>query len=301
MFLQAFSAGYPQRTWLPERRKGRRMDTLKLTLTSRVSNDAFDVGEDNPVNRALNALLEDGKPIRSFSMCHLKVPPEAATPKELRWVGVFVLSQGDRLLYFPGFSYERFLAFQGKTAKEPSDFAIDHLSLESNFLRWHITSFKSNDHLGSPRTCPLGKGRHLWFGLSVANLEVFRPVCHKTKISVPTPSIDSRRRIDAFMSSREDNKDVWVGLPPGATATFDPFFFHIAVIAGPKGFTDYLGPQLGFPEGSPSLAMPLPEGRVSLPTRHHRITLSEGVDLQIVLTCLPGALNVPAAFTGVEV
>jgi hypothetical protein len=126
------------------------MDTLELTWTSPVSNDACDAGADNPVNRALNALLEDGRPIRSFAMCHLKVPPESEVPDELRWLGVFVHSQGNRVLYFPGFSYDRFLAFQGTTRREPNAFSIDHVSLESNFLHWHVTSYRSREHFGNP-------------------------------------------------------------------------------------------------------------------------------------------------------
>jgi hypothetical protein len=95
---------------------------------------------------------------------------------------------------------------------------------------------------GDTRTLPLGEQRYLWFGLSVANVNVFRRVCEKTRISVATPSTDSKRRIDAFMSSRKDIKDVWVGLCPGAMDAFDLFFLHIAVIAGRTGFPNYFGP-----------------------------------------------------------
>lgn len=276
------------------------MDTLELTWTFPLANGARDVGEDNPLNRALNALLKDGKPIRTLSMCHIKVPPESEVPDELRWLGVFVHSQGGRVLYFPGFSYERFVAFQGTKRKNSKVFSIDHVSLEATFLKWHLTSFKSDNHFGSPRTLPLDEERYLWFGLSIADLNVFRPVCEETKIFVPTPSTDSKRRLDAFKSSRKDNKDLWVGLSPWATDAFDPYFLHIAVIAGPVGFPNYFGPHLGFPEGSPFLETPLPEGSVSLPTRHHRMTLSKDVDLQIVVTCLPGELKCPATFTSVE-
>lgn len=275
------------------------MDTLELTWMSPVATGGTDDAADNPLNRALNTLLAEGKPIRSFGMCHIKVPPESEVPNELRWLGVFVHSKGDRVLYFPGFSYDRLIAFQGSTRKDSTDFLIDHVSLEPTFLRWHVTSFKSDNHLGSPRTRPLDNGRFLWFGLSVADLSVFRPVCQETKISVPTPSTDSKRRLDAFKASREDTEDLWVGLCPGAIETFDPYFLHIAVIAGPVGFPDYLGRHLGFPEGSPFLDAPLPEAPVSLPTRLHRMTLGNDIDLQIVLTCLPGKLKCPATFTGV--
>ena len=133
----------------------------------------------------------------------------------------------------------------------------------------------------------------------MAKFDIFRAVCHKTKISISTPSSDSRRRIDTFLSSRKGIGDLMVGLSPAATTTFDPYFLHIAVIAGPKNFNDYVGPRLGFPEGSPCLSAPLPQDLVSLPTRSHRMMLSDDVGLQIVLTCLPGSLNVPATFTGV--
>lgn len=276
------------------------MDTLELIWTSPLANGTRDVAEDNPLNRALNALLEGGKPIRAHSMCHIKVPPESEVPDELRWLGVFVQSQGGRVLYFPGFSYERFVAFQGTTRKKSKVFSIDHVSLESTFLKWHMTSCKSDNHFGSPRTLPLGQGRYLWFGLSIADLDVFRPVCEETRVCVPTPSTDSKRRLDSFVSSRKDIEDLWVGLSPGAIDAFDPYFLHIAVIAGPVGFPNYLGRHLGFPKGSPFLETPLPEGSASLPMRLHRMTLGKDVDLQIVLTCLPGELACPATFTAVQ-
>lgn len=276
------------------------MDRLVLTYTSPFPNDSRDSGEDNPANRALNSLLEDGKPINTFGMCHLKNPPEAHIPEELRWIGVFLHSTGGRILYFPGFVYEKFLAFQGKNRRDHPFFPIDHVSLDSGFRKWHVTSFKSKKHLGSPRTLPLGENRFLWFGLSVANLNVFRHVSHHTEISVSTPPSDSRRRVDEFINARENIEDLMVGLPQGATTMFDPFYLHLAVIVGPRGFNNYKGPKLGFPEGSPFLTSQPPDGMISIPTRLHRLSINSEIDLQIVTACLPGTISVPAAFTGIE-
>ncbi len=176
-------------------------------------------------------------------------------------------------------------------------FNTDHVSLEKDWTRWHVTSPKSEDHLRGPRTTPLGEGRYLWFGMSIASFSVLRSVRKATVASYPSPPMDSTRRLETFIETRNDAEFSAVSFHPGLDLSKTEGLPHFSVIVGPKGFPDYQKDRLAFPDGSPFLKRPFTPGNVRLKIRMHRLSLAEQVDIQIVTSWLPGSLRVPVVFT----
>jgi hypothetical protein len=154
--------------------------TLHHTWTTPGGSPGRDESPTNPLNRATAQLLQYGKPFPRLCMCFFK-----DARGTLRWLGVFVHSAGSRVLFFPGFAdtfKEVQHGFKAKSQRnQPFDF--DHVSLENDLQSWHITSARSEDHIGKPRTLDIGKSRVLWFGMSVADANVLRIVREETRIT----------------------------------------------------------------------------------------------------------------------
>lgn len=271
------------------------MDRIQLIWKMDYGAPVCDVSTSNPLARAISQLFEEGKPFSNLCMCFFNDP--SAT---LRWLGVFVQSAGNRVLYFPGFinEFDQIQGFQGKSLQWHQSFDFDHISLEKDRTKWHVTSKHYKDHLGSPRTLPLDKNRVLWLGISVADAHAMRIVKQETKIIVDSPPNDSQRRYEVFRKAREEAKFPIVSLNEEHPNLFSEWFLHFGLIVGPKDFEDYSGGELGFPHGSPFLLTPLPEKLTEFPVRSHRLKLSENTDIQIIVCCLPGRLNVPVSITG---
>lgn len=267
-------------------------DTTKIEWIMRAGRPGVDSDQTNPLSRSLARLVNTGKPFSRLGLSFLN------DPKGLRWFGVF--AEGKRTFFFPGFSQ----AFDGihchrgpqPHARRPFDF--DHLTLEKDRSTWHLTSRGSLDHLGIPQTLALGDGRVLWFGLSFASVDAFRPAQNRTIVEFSAPPTDAERRCEIVMASRDGAEFPVLSLPDGPLTTRPDTYLHASVIAGPPGFENYLGPEHAFPIGSPYLASPFPDALNNLPTRIHRLQLSGNTHLQITLSRLPGKLMVPVAFTG---
>lgn len=268
---------------------------IKIAWEMDAGRAGLDSDPANPLSRSLARLISTGKP---FSRLALTFFDEGGG--QLRWFGVF--AEGKRTMFFPGFSidFDGIDSYRGQTPHVRKSFAFDHLSLEKDRTTWHVTARGSSDHLGSPRTLPLGNGRVLWFGLSFASLDAFKPVQDRTEIEFSAPSNDAVRRREVIMASRKDAEFPILSLPDGPLSTQPDSYFHVSVIAGPAGFENYFGAEHAFPIGSPYLASPFPSVLNNLPTRIHRVHLSSNTDLQVTVARLPGKLTVPVAFTGSE-
>lgn len=270
-------------------------DTIKIEWSMDAGRAGLDSDPANPLSRSLARLAKTGKPFSRLALSFLNEGQGL-----LRWFGVF--AEGKRTLFFPGFS-EAFDGIESHRGQKPHalrPFEFDHLSLEKCRTTWHVTARGSSDHLGSPRTLALGNGRVLWFGLSFVSVDAFRPVQGKTTIEFSAPTNDTTRRREIVTASREQAEFPILSLPDGPLTTQPDSYFHASVIAGPSGFETYLGREHAFPIGSPYLASPFPSVLKDLPTRIHRLQLSQRTDLQITLARLPGKLTVPVAFTGSE-
>ena len=176
------------------------MNTLQITGSMPLGHPGEDSDTQNPIARALSRLFLDGQPFER--MCHCYFQPE---PGNLRWLGVFVHSAGDRVLFFPGFvsSFTKIQAFKATRETWNQEFLFDHASLERDRRTWHVTSPRSRQHLGRPSTLDIGEGSVLWFGMSVANSTVLRPAHQQTTVNALVPPSDSKRRADVFKSARE--------------------------------------------------------------------------------------------------
>lgn len=268
-------------------------DTIAFKWRMDAGRPALDSDPTNPLSRSLTRLATTGKPFSRLSLSFLNEGNGL-----LRWFGVFV--EGQRTMFFPGFS-EAFDGIDSHRGQQPHanrPFDFDHLSLEKDRQSWHLTARGSADHLGSPQTLVLGDGRVLWFGLSFTSLEAFRPLQDETLVEFSAPSVDAVRRRSVVTDARKGAEFPILSLADGKLSAQEGTYFHISVIAGPAGFETYLGPEHGFPVGSPYLASPFPSVLNDLPTRIHRLQLSSNTDLQITLTRLSGKLIVPVAFTG---
>ncbi|HML96821.1 MAG TPA: hypothetical protein PKC29_15550 [Thermodesulfobacteriota bacterium] len=267
-------------------------DTIELQWNMDAGRPSYDSDPINPLNRSLARLIDTGKPFSRLALSFLNEGHGL-----LRWLGVFV--QGRRTAFFPGFStkYDRIESYRGQFPHASCSFEIDHLTLEKDRLSWHVTAPGSSNHIGNAKTLALGDDRYVWFGLSFSSLDIFRPVANNTMIKFQAHRNDSRRRLDAIMRSRDGAEFPILSMPDGPLARQPNSYFHISVIAGPPNFDTYLGPEHGFPIGSPFLLSPFPNA-LTASTRPHRFNLSENTDLQITLMRLPGILKAPVTFTG---
>lgn len=270
------------------------MDTIEIVWKMELGEPGRDACTSTPLRRALNQLAEEGKPFSNFVMCFF-----TDETKLLRWFGVFVASAGDRVIFFPGFvdSHNGIEGHKGNSLRWQQGFKFDHATLEKDRRSWHLTSRDSADHLGGPRTLPLGEGRFLWMGISIADASVLRLLNQETLIQFSCPAGDGQRRREVFRNAREGAKFPIVSLNEDGSNMGVETFLHFGLIVGPKGFAYYSGAELGFPIGSPYLDTPLPQVLTGIACRSHRLELSAETDLQITVCRLPGRLKVPFTIT----
>ena len=250
----------------------------------------------NPLSRAIDRIFKDGSPTPGISMCLFgDLPTGKAGTISPRWLGAFVLSAGGRVIFFPGFKSSGIECYRGTSRQYCRTFDLDHISLEKGFDQWHFTTPEPRRHQRVGKTKPLGQGRFLWLGMSIADQNVLRELKAETVVTWQTPPSDSRRRFEVFRQAREGAEFLWLALHEEALVRLGRTFLHFAFIVGPVGFPDYEGHELNLPFGSPFLTDRLPnlEG---LRLRSGRLSLGAKVEVQIVGALLPGGLRVPVAF-----
>lgn len=275
-------------------------EIIRLSYTTDFGINGEDTDPENPLSRALNRLFRhDGQPFKRLNMCCLQGDLLTKVP---RWLGVFVKSERDRILFFPGLlkTTEPIEGYKGKGLRWNKIFNIDHMTLERDYRSWHISSSKSKSHLGTLPTAALGEGRFLWFGMSLSETGTLRDFRNKTIITTTVPASDSSRRTQVFIDSREGANFHILGIHPDARNIFPDGFLHFSIIVGHSGFELYRGEKHGYPIESPFLSEPLPIGELNIPVRLHRVSLSADIDIQITTAWLPGALNKPIVLTAIK-
>jgi hypothetical protein len=256
-----------------------------------------DDNQDNPLSRAVKSTLSDGRPDQRLAMCFYDDRDSAEF--NLRWFGIFILSSKNHLIFFPGFNFvsQGIIAVKGRM-QETRSIQVDHITLENNLKNWHYTSPNSNDHYGRGLTTDLSENRFLWFGLSISDYACLRPVKQETVFQTGAPDSDAKRRMDSFNDSREGVFFNIITSPEDAEKHFAKGFTHFAVIVGPSGFPNYLGPDLGIPFGSPFVKEALPSSLMGVPSRLHRVSLNNKFDIEIMVIRLPGSLTQKVIITG---
>lgn len=267
------------------------MEVLKFTCSMEIGIKGTDTDQENLLSRALNTLLREGKPIKWFSSVILEANPTISDPK---WLGVFVHSVNDRIIFFPSF-FDQYSLYKGQSLQRTEKFKIDHISLEKDRNSWHITSPNSRLHQGGFKPLSLGEGRILWFGLSLKSNKVLRTLYQDTEIIVKSPRNDSDRRLDIFKDA--EIPPYILKLPHKADNGHSTQFIHLSIIIGPKDFPLYRGSNLALPINSPFLKDDLQKEISQCSVRLHRISLGNKYDVQIVAMYLPGSLTVPVTLT----
>jgi hypothetical protein len=272
---------------------------LKLTWYMEHGSQGTDNDPDNPLSRVVNRLFEEGKPFQRIALCFLgDLAPRVSGSTPVRWLGAFTLSAAGQVIFFPGFAARPtgMMSFRRHPSHPLHEqaFQVDHLSLEEDRTRFHLTEPKSKDHLRRWPTYTLGDERVLWCGLSVARETALRELKAETLVISDAPPSRSRQRSDWFLQARGGAEFLWVSLHSETRGHFQEGFLHFAFIVGPQGVPLYEGDQLGFPFDSPDLSKPLlPDVLENLPVHHHRLSLGSSIDIQIVTMWLPSTLRVP--------
>lgn len=270
------------------------MDILEVTWRMDGCALGTDDSHDNPIARATDCLFRLGRPFNRLNKCFF-IGEDGIT----RWMGIFVHSAGDRILFFPGFAQpvNHVLGFDRDVRRWDQAFEIDHLSLESDRRTWHLTSPKSTEHFGRFPTLQLDSDRLHWFSMSASNQKNLRIVRQETRIFVPTPPQDFVRRADLFHRARDGAIFQFVRLNTEHTAPPEPSFLHFSVVVGPTGFRSPENEILGLPSNTPFLITVPAGAQIIAPIRTHRILLSPDIELEITVAAIPGDLKTPLLFS----
>ena len=145
------------------------MHTIQFEFPLSFGIDGVDTSETTPLSRALSALLASGKDHKAQTFCYLNSPDISNPSTQPKWLGVFIHSSGDRILFFPGLNIPIDWIEMVKDGAKPisRSFKLDHFSAEPKRQKWHITSPGSNDHFPGGRTRQADEGSHYWLGLSL--------------------------------------------------------------------------------------------------------------------------------------
>lgn len=272
------------------------MEVLELTwsMDGDIVSSGVDDSPENPLARATQCLFLEGKPFTRLNKCFFLDPDG-----KMRWLGIFVHSAGDRVIFFPGFAelQHHITAYNGDALRWNQKFKIDHLSLEPDWQSWHFTEPRSVAHIGKMYTHQLAPNVFHWFSMSVKSRHDLRIARKETKVSAITPPKDVDRRLEIFRASREDAEFQIVGLNE-SSPSHQPSFFHFSVTIGPPGFEAGHSEILGTPYGSPLVKEHHDRPLVDIPSRVHRIQLSDRVELEVTSSVLHGDLQNRMVFFG---
>ncbi|MDH3671606.1 MAG: hypothetical protein OES46_10630, partial [Gammaproteobacteria bacterium] len=213
---------------------------------------------------------------------------------QLRWLGVFATTYKGRTLFFPGYNLSLLAYCHGHAVDSSRQFKIDHITLEPDLRKWHLTGTRRRHQYG-PITRDLGNGRYLWFGMSISGVEVFRLLKEHTIVEAETPDSDVQRRGDIFMQARRGARDFLVTPPPNRCAPDTNCLLHFAVIVGKTNFQSYREHDLALPHGSPLLLDPIPSPH-EYHVKVHREQMGSDVYLQVSCAWSPGRLAHPVVF-----
>jgi hypothetical protein len=270
------------------------MEQLELTWAVELGKTGVDDASDNPLARATDRLFRLGKPFLRLGKCFF-----LGTDGTIRWLGIFVHSAGDRLLFFPGLTtlFAHVTAYEHRQQKWKRPFQIDHLSLEPNRRTWHLTSPQSKDHLGKLATHQLDENRTFWFSMSVSLEDDLRPLLRETRVVAATPAQDTDRRAGVVQKSLEGAVFPLVKLNSSSPSVPEPGFLHFCIVAGPKGFAPVNEQIFGLPYGGPFSDLPASRAHDPTPVRIHRLELSDSIDLEVMASAHPGRLKTNVVYS----
>jgi hypothetical protein len=277
----------------------RPLHSVEAKLTLREGEEGIDADPSNPLARATHRLLNEGQPLKRIHVSFFN----PGSGLGLRWVGAFVWSAGERLVFFPGFVAPiDVVSLASSSEPTPVDrgFNVDHITLEKDLRTWHITTQGMNrKRLGGYMTQNLGAGRAFWCGMHVRSPECLRLLKRDTVVTTQVPPSDKTRRGKILQAAFEE--------APHSCATIDektritqPNFIYIGLIVGPADFEHvFEQPKLilGLPRD-----LPFVQSRKSRPEEQFGLSLGRAklnapLEIDIVTALVPGTMTVPMAFT----
>src|SRR6266478_1510967 len=112
---------------------GTRMIAYNIKLLASHAPLGVDDRPDNPVARAAKNLMERGQ--RLLSAAHATLVHDGV----LRWLGMFVLTEAQRIVFFPGFTapFNRMASGAKNERVHDEEFVLDHVTLEADRQSWH--------------------------------------------------------------------------------------------------------------------------------------------------------------------
>lgn len=276
------------------------MDNIEISFKLNVGHTGVDNDPLNPLSRAFQFPMKKGKPNQGHAFCFYSGEERDLKKVPLfRWLGIFVFSVKERIIFFPGFSQA--LTWNktknNRNTMPRMSFNLDHITLEPIRQSWHFTTTNSTNRKKGGRARDLGQGRLSWFGLSVASENILRQVLSTTVAIFPSPPTDVNRRITFLKDEQGKAPQHYIYLMNGSRNRFKKGFLHFNFIATPHKASIYKGPVWLTPDGSPSLSPPFPKSIPNFQKAPHRIPFFGGYDIQISCMWLPGELSVPCVWT----
>lgn len=232
--------------------------------------------------RALRGIISEGRPQGSLRLLFFK--PNLGRP-EVFWLGILMLTAGDRVVFFPAGEITGFDMFHRATPRRARGFPVDHLTLEPDRRGWHLTGTNPRKSAAGPQTLPLSSGGWLWFGMSSAGPEVMPPVLKENQLRFEVPSVDAKRRIDLLKAVRKGAVDQIISLNQEAFSLNPPWYVQFNFAVGPPGVSPPMEEITRF------LVNPTvdPTGGIGesfqAQGREHRIQLSD--DLEVLVFTFP--------------
>ncbi len=273
------------------------MHTIQFEFPLSIGQDGVDTSETNPLSRAFSALLASGKDHKTQTFCYLNFPGDSNPSAHLRWLGVFIHSSGDRILFFPGLDVPIDWV---ETVRDGSDpvrrtFKLDHFSAEPERYKWHITSPGSNEHIPGGRTRQADRDSYYWLGLSLQNYSSFLPAYKCTYVTHNSPPSDVGRRTSILRELEQSTNYAQVKIDNQEHFDYSASFIHMNFIFSRPSAPNYVGPEWLLPIGSPYLVTQPPDLIPNI--RLHRIPLSSSWDIQIATMLVPGIISRAVVFT----
>jgi hypothetical protein len=270
-------------------------DVLMLTWRIDEASPGRDTCQDNPLARATKNLFSNkGQPFKRINKSFF-VDPSGC----LRWMGIFVYSAGDRVLFFPGFSnkHKNLVGYKKDSLWKDVAMELDHISLEKDHLSWHVTNSGSTEHIGKIFTQELSDEARFWFSLSVSSIQDLRIVKEETIVSSPTPQDDTQRRIDIFTKARESAIFNILSLNNECQSLKEPSFIVFTVLIGKPGFSVPEDTPIGIPDAR-YFIVDGAEPREKNFFRGVRAGLTEAVEIVIMTSAHAGRLKNNFVYNG---
>ena len=232
---------------------------------------------------AFRKLIEKGFPQKAFFSLILKIN------RDFFYLGEICLSQGDRLIYFPAIQFRKIKKIFRNELKKYMGKEVDHLTLEKNLKRWHIT-LTGNKHIQRNfKTKEIKKGILYWFSLNLKSLDA---LCRLAK-NGNTYKITKRFVNIPSTHSEDRTRFLTRALLSGKSIVLIPKYFQNKPIFQPNRFfhfSFFINMQPKRVKTINLINPPIRQGKRKISSAHI-IKIKEDLNLIVVCAWLEGELS----------